>query len=84
MILIGMMVGCDYTEGIHGVGAVSAMEILGEFHVKSMNPIDSLVAFKNWWDIEHAKSEKDVIPINKIRDKLRKLNLHPGMCTVPS
>lgn len=43
MILFAMMLGCDYTEGIKGIGIVNAMQIL-----KAFEDIDALKRFTNW------------------------------------
>ena len=63
LIQIAQMVGSDYTEGLPGIGIVSAMEILAEFRGE-----DSLRRFATWWrafqsghrDIEDSPSPEFV------------------------
>ncbi|KAI9726283.1 MAG: DNA repair protein rad2 [Chrysothrix sp. TS-e1954] len=43
LIRIAYLLGSDYTEGLPGVGPVTALEILGEF--------DDLPAFRDWWSL---------------------------------
>ncbi|KAH6619578.1 hypothetical protein B0J18DRAFT_458555 [Chaetomium sp. MPI-SDFR-AT-0129] len=43
LIALAQLLGSDYTEGLPGVGPVTALEILSEF------PDDSLTAFRDWW-----------------------------------
>ncbi|XP_022254967.1 DNA repair protein complementing XP-G cells homolog isoform X2 [Limulus polyphemus] len=72
MISLALLTGSDYTEGVEGVGYVTAMEILSEFPGDGM---DSLKAFRSWWDsMKKAASP----PGNKIRSKLQKFDLEPG------
>ncbi|XP_076323676.1 rad2 superfamily protein mus201 isoform X1 [Tachypleus tridentatus] len=72
MISLALLTGSDYTEGVEGVGYVTAMEILSEFPGDGM---DSLKAFRLWWDsVRKAASP----PGNKIRSKLQKFDLEPG------
>lgn len=69
LINFALLTGSDYTEGIEGVGRVTAMEILSEFPGDDM---EALVKFKNWWEkfTRHA-----IPPENKVRAKLAKLVL---------
>lgn len=68
--LLAMLTGSDYSDGVEGVGPVTALEILAEFPGKGINPLKD---FREWWD----KSHKDyAMPIgSKRREKFRKLNL---------
>jgi 5'-3' exonuclease len=34
LVLLAYLLGSDYTEGVHGVGVVSAMEILREWEIE--------------------------------------------------
>ena len=52
LIDYAMLVGSDYTEGVHGVGPVLALEILGEFK--------SATAFAEWWLRAEADSSSTV------------------------
>ncbi|KKA29164.1 hypothetical protein TD95_004031 [Thielaviopsis punctulata] len=50
LISLAQLLGSDYTEGLPGVGPVTAMEILSEFPGK-----DGLAHFKQWWDEVQTK-----------------------------
>ncbi|KAK4451570.1 hypothetical protein QBC34DRAFT_423568 [Podospora aff. communis PSN243] len=68
LISLAQLLGSDYTEGIPGVGPVTAIEILSEFPGK-----DGLVAFKDWWyDIQHHNRPKEADASNPFRRKFRK------------
>lgn len=43
LIMFGLMLGSDYTDGVKGIGIVNAMEILKVHH-----DIESLEKFTNW------------------------------------
>ncbi|KAG9237077.1 DNA excision repair protein-like protein [Amylocarpus encephaloides] len=45
LIAIAQLLGSDYTEGLPGVGPVTALEILSEFPT----PSTGLEDFRNWW-----------------------------------
>lgn len=46
LIAIAQLLGSDYTEGLPGVGPVTALEILSEFPT----PNTGLDEFREWWD----------------------------------
>ncbi|XP_056005914.1 DNA excision repair protein ERCC-5-like isoform X3 [Ostrea edulis] len=73
LINIALLCGCDYTEGIPGVGPVTAMEILSEFPAADFS---SLQAFKSWW--EESQKKKRNPNISKVRSKLRRLDVSEG------
>jgi DNA excision repair protein ERCC-5 len=50
LIAIAQLLGSDYTEGLPGVGPVTALEILSEF--------DDLSSFKRWWTAVQAGTQK--------------------------
>ncbi|KAK4574395.1 DNA repair protein rad2 [Recurvomyces mirabilis] len=66
MIAIAQLLGSDYTEGLTGVGPVTALEILGEFP-------GGLPEFRDWWSAVQMQSiPKDVDKNNSFRKKFRK------------
>lgn len=48
MVRLALLLGSDYTEGVTGVGPVTAMEILAEFD-------NGLEAFRDWWEAVQLK-----------------------------
>lgn len=74
LINIALLCGSDYTEGIRGVGPVTAMEILAKFPGAG---IEGLAKFKTWW--ENAQREIRVpVKQSKLLAKLRNLDIHEG------
>ena len=43
LIMLSLFLGCDYTDGVKGVGIVNGMEILGGY-----KNFDALRRFKEW------------------------------------
>ena len=76
MILLAMMTGSDYTEGLENVGPVTAMEILAEFPGNGMEPLEK---FKSWWEECQSQAIK---PGNQTRSKLRKLEIPKSFPTL--
>nr|POF24731.1 dna repair protein rad13 [Quercus suber] len=65
LIQVAHLLGSDYTEGLSGVGHVTALEILSEFH--------SLQDFKTWLDgVQMQQITKDMDKDNVFRKKFRK------------
>ncbi|KAF7186300.1 DNA repair protein rad13 [Pseudocercospora fuligena] len=65
LISIAQLLGSDYTEGLHGVGAVTALEIISEF--------SDLEAFKQWWTgVQTAVIPKSADQEHPFRRKFRK------------
>ncbi|KAI1264831.1 PIN domain-like protein [Xylariaceae sp. FL1019] len=79
LISIAQLLGSDYTEGLPGVGPVTAVEILSEFPGR-----DGLNAFREWWqDIQLNNRPKEADQTSGFRKKFRKsqgtkLFLPPG------
>ncbi|KAK3336131.1 hypothetical protein B0T19DRAFT_408596 [Cercophora scortea] len=68
LISIAQLLGSDYTEGLPGVGPVTALEILSEFPGK-----EGLVAFKEWWqDVQVQNRPKEADASSPFRRKFRK------------
>ncbi|KAI0160633.1 PIN domain-like protein [Xylariaceae sp. FL1272] len=71
LISIAQLLGSDYTEGLPGVGPVTAVEILSEFPGR-----DGLQAFREWWqdvqDVQLNNRPKDADKTSGFRKKFRK------------
>jgi DNA excision repair protein ERCC-5 len=64
LIQLAHLLGCDYTDGVHGVGTILAMEILHEF--------PDLIAFREWLE-QHQHSQNDnETTSSSIRCRIRK------------
>ena len=65
LIQVAHLLGSDYTEGLVGVGPVTALEILGEFQ--------TLDAFRDWWQgVQMGTISKADDAISPFRKKFRK------------
>ena len=79
LISIAHLLGSDYTEGLPGIGPVTALEVLSEF--PSAN---GLSEFKEWWaDVQLHNRPKEADASSAFRRKFRraqatKLFLAPG------
>lgn len=79
LISLAHLLGSDYTEGLPGVGPVTAVEIISEFPGK-----DGLSDFRAWWtDVQSQSRPKSEDASNPFRKKFRrsqatKLFLPPG------
>ncbi|KAK1811775.1 DNA repair protein rad2 [Friedmanniomyces endolithicus] len=76
LISVAELLGSDYTEGLAGVGPVTALEILGEFG-------GSLVGFREWWTgVQMNTITKEDDKANTFRKRFRrnaaKIFLPPG------
>jgi len=68
LISLAQLLGSDYTEGLPGVGPVTALEILSEFPGK-----DGLAEFKDWWqDVQNHGRPKEADADSPFRRKFRK------------
>ncbi|KAG8631835.1 hypothetical protein KVT40_000975 [Elsinoe batatas] len=75
LIGIAQLLGSDYTEGVPGIGPVTALEILSEFN--------SLPSFRDWWTgVQEGRVKKETdLPIpfrRKFRKNAAKLFLPVG------
>lgn len=70
MIAIAHLLGSDYTEGLPGVGPVTALEILSEF---PNGQSGGLVEFKEWWTrVQMGAPPSDPDKSSDFRRKFRK------------
>ncbi|XP_023177543.2 DNA repair protein complementing XP-G cells homolog [Drosophila hydei] len=94
LIQLACLVGSDYTTGIHGIGAVTALEILASFStsipnttasnnsaasVSMQSVLSTLEKFREWWQA-HKNSN---LPIGSsarlsLLKKLKNIELHEG------
>ncbi|KAH8324109.1 hypothetical protein KR074_000052 [Drosophila pseudoananassae] len=87
LIQLACLVGSDYTTGIHGIGAVTALEILASFSahdpnaqgVSNQSVLQTLVKFRDWWQ---AHKNSNLPPGSSarlaLRKKLKNIELHEG------
>lgn len=79
LISLAQLLGSDYTEGLPGVGPVTAVEILSEFPGK-----EGLEEFREWWlEVQAQSRPKEADASSTFRKKFRKsqgakLFLPPG------
>lgn len=69
LISLAQLLGSDYTEGLSGIGPVTAVEILSEFP-----GADALVEFRKWWTEiqQNPKRLKEADAQSPFRRKFRK------------
>ncbi|ETS81980.1 hypothetical protein PFICI_06982 [Pestalotiopsis fici W106-1] len=68
LIALAQLLGSDYTEGLPGVGPVTAVEILSEFP-----GIQGLEAFRDWWkEVQLESRPKEADAGSPFRKKFRK------------
>lgn len=79
LINIAQLLGSDYTEGLPGIGPITALEIISEFPGE-----DGLKAFRDWWvNAQAHPSEASKLPAKDFKRKFqktqgKKLFLPPG------
>ncbi|KAJ4296077.1 DNA repair protein rad2 [Collariella sp. IMI 366227] len=68
LISLAQLLGSDYTEGLPGVGPVTALEVLSEFSGR-----DGLAEFRDWWqDVQNRGRPKEADAASPFRRKFRK------------
>lgn len=68
LISLAQLLGSDYTEGLHGIGPVTAVEILSEFPGKT-----GLEDFREWWlSVQSQQRPKAEDAHSSFRKKFRK------------
>lgn len=70
LICLAMLCGSDYTTGVHGIGPITAVEIISEFQGEALQP---LKLFQEWWLNRHTVRKLD--KSNQTRHKFIKYNL---------
>ncbi|XP_070068971.1 DNA excision repair protein ERCC-5 homolog [Drosophila takahashii] len=87
LIQLACLVGSDYTTGIHGIGAVTALEILASFSGQeasvpsacNQSVLQTLIKFRDWWQ---AHKNSNLPPGSSarlsLRKKLKNIELHEG------
>lgn len=70
LIALAHLLGSDYTEGIPGIGPVTAVEILSEFPGR-----EGLVHFKEWWaEVQSQPNRPKDAETTAFRRKFRRTN----------
>ncbi|XP_075149912.1 rad2 superfamily protein mus201 [Haematobia irritans] len=96
LIQLACLVGSDYTTGIHGIGAVTAMEILASFAskdnanndegstaLKIQNILSTLKKFRSWWQsFKTAASPPGTSARVALQKKLKNIEMHEGFPNV--
>ncbi|KAH8669493.1 hypothetical protein BGZ60DRAFT_407589 [Tricladium varicosporioides] len=67
LISLAQLLGSDYTEGLHGVGSVTAIELISEFPSAS-----GLDEFKEWWTTVQMNAHPITTELNSFRRKFRR------------
>lgn len=79
LIQLSFLVGSDYTQGIHGIGAVTALEVLSIFPATPekdgetsniMSILSSLRKFRDWWHNKGVGQKS-----NTLRNKLKNISI---------
>ncbi|KAH8282757.1 hypothetical protein KR054_009518 [Drosophila jambulina] len=90
LIQLACLVGSDYTTGIHGIGAVTALEILASFSsgqdaaqtgqgVSNQSVLQTLTKFRDWWQAHKASNLPPGSSARlSLRKKLKNIELHEG------
>uniref|UniRef100_A0A5S6QX76 XPG N-terminal domain-containing protein n=1 Tax=Trichuris muris TaxID=70415 RepID=A0A5S6QX76_TRIMR len=76
LVLLAMLVGCDYTVGVQGIGAVTATEVIAEFdHTKEEQNVDRLQSLRHFrsWCERIANGDRDDSAEASNRGRLVKL-----------
>ncbi|KAF5100515.1 hypothetical protein D0Z00_001243 [Geotrichum galactomycetum] len=67
-INLALLLGSDYTDGVTGIGPVTAMEILAEFDNE-----DSLAKFKEWWEkVQLTTGQRSDEVVTEFKRKFKK------------
>ncbi|XP_053661823.1 DNA excision repair protein ERCC-5 [Anopheles marshallii] len=84
LIQLALLVGSDYTTGIHGIGAVTALEILASFPPtpeqagetsELMSMLSGLRKFRDWW--QHGRTGASGTRM-ALKSKLKNIDIGDG------
>uniref|UniRef100_A0A182MV91 XPG-I domain-containing protein n=1 Tax=Anopheles culicifacies TaxID=139723 RepID=A0A182MV91_9DIPT len=84
LIQLALLVGSDYTTGIHGIGAVTALEILASFPPtpeqagetsEMMSMLSGLRKFRDWW--QHGRTGSSGARM-ALKSKLKNIDIGEG------
>ncbi|XP_052894847.1 DNA excision repair protein ERCC-5 [Anopheles moucheti] len=84
LIQLALLVGSDYTTGIHGIGAVTALEILASFPPtpeqagetsEMMSMLSGLRKFRDWW--QHGRTGASGTRM-ALKSKLKNIDIGDG------
>lgn len=85
MVQLALLVGSDYTTGIKGIGAVTALEILATFSPKDIADVSSsqktsavvacLTNFYEWWKNSKTNTVIGNTMLHRLRNKLGNIEL---------
>ncbi|KAH8266631.1 hypothetical protein KR018_004162 [Drosophila ironensis] len=87
LIQLACLVGSDYTTGIHGIGAVTALEILASFSgqdpnaqiVTNQSVLQTLTKFRDWWQAHRSSNLPPGTSARlSLKKKLKNIELHEG------
>ncbi|XP_073824200.1 rad2 superfamily protein mus201 [Musca autumnalis] len=94
LIQLACLVGSDYTTGIHGIGAVTALEILASFASKdkydssadsssrlsaAQNILSTLQKFRSWWQsVKTSAAPPGSSTRAALQKKLKNIDIHEG------
>lgn len=78
MILLALLVGSDYTNGLAGVGPVTALEILASFPTEGEDILRGLRSFCSWLKAGKIKAPTKI----SLRNKLKNVQIEKGKVKV--
>ena len=78
MIQLALLVGSDYTNGLAGVGPVTALEILASFPSDSEDILRGLRSFCTWYRAGKLSAPGKIT----LRNKLKNVQIEKGTTRV--
>lgn len=80
MILLALLVGSDYTNGLANVGPVTALEILASFPTEGEDILRGLRSFCAWLKAGQMKAPNKLT----LRNKLKNVQIERGNEIIPT